>query len=104
MGSEMCIRDRGTTILLTTHYLEEAEQLCDKIAFINEGQIVAQGSSDDLSETYGVANLEDAYLSLVGRRELSRSHVEGGMDLQAQFEAKELEEEIAAEEGEEVAP
>jgi ABC-2 type transport system ATP-binding protein len=69
------INQEGTTILLTTHYLEEAEQLCDKIAFINEGEIVAQGSSGDLSAKYGVANLEDAYLALVGRKELSRSHV-----------------------------
>jgi ABC-2 type transport system ATP-binding protein len=71
------INQEGTTILLTTHYLEEAEQLCDKVAFINEGEIVAQGSSAELSERYGVANLEDAYLTLVGRAELSRSHVEG---------------------------
>jgi ABC-2 type transport system ATP-binding protein len=69
------INQEGTTILLTTHYLEEAEQLCDKIAFINEGEIVAQGSSAELAATYGVANLEDAYLALVGRRELSRSRV-----------------------------
>ena len=41
----------GTTILLTTHYLEEAEQLCDRIAFINDGQIVAQGSSRELADT-----------------------------------------------------
>jgi ABC-2 type transport system ATP-binding protein len=69
------INQEGTTILLTTHYLEEAEQLCDKIAFINEGQIVAQGSSGELAAKYGVASLEDAYLALVGRKELSRSHV-----------------------------
>jgi ABC-2 type transport system ATP-binding protein len=71
------INQEGTTILLTTHYLEEAEQLCDKIAFINEGRIIAQGSSEELAGSYGVANLEDAYLALVGRRELSRSRVEG---------------------------
>ena len=70
------INDEGTTILLTTHYLEEAEQLCDRIAFINEGNIVAQGSSGELASRYGVANLEDAYLELVGRKELSRSRVE----------------------------
>ncbi|HEX2127799.1 MAG TPA: ABC transporter ATP-binding protein [Solirubrobacterales bacterium] len=69
------INEEGTTILLTTHYLEEAEQLCDKIAFINHGEIVAQGSSAELAARYGVANLEDAYLALVGREELSRSHV-----------------------------
>jgi ABC-2 type transport system ATP-binding protein len=66
------INAEGTTILLTTHYLEEAEQLCDKIAFINDGQIVATGTSDELAAHYGVAGLEDAYLELVGRKELSR--------------------------------
>ena len=69
------INEEGTTILLTTHYLEEAEQLCDKIAFINEGRVVAQGTSSELSAQYGVGNIEDAYLELVGRKELSRSHV-----------------------------
>jgi ABC-2 type transport system ATP-binding protein len=70
------INQEGTTILLTTHYLEEADQLCDKIAFINQGEIVAQGSSAELAGRFDVANLEDAYLALVGRKELSRSHVE----------------------------
>ncbi len=69
------INAEGTTILLTTHYLEEAEQLCDRIAFINGGQIVAQGSSDELAAQYGVSGLEDAYLELVGRKELSRAQV-----------------------------
>jgi ABC-2 type transport system ATP-binding protein len=71
------INQEGTTILLTTHYLEEAEQLCDRIAFINEGQIIDQGSSSELAARYSVSNLEDAYLALVGRKELSRSHFEG---------------------------
>jgi len=70
------INAEGTTILLTTHYLEEAEQLCDKIAFINGGEIVAQGTSGELAARYGVASLEDAYLELVGRKELSRAHLE----------------------------
>jgi ABC-2 type transport system ATP-binding protein len=70
------INQEGTTILLTTHYLEEAEQLCDRIAFIAEGRIVGEGSAAELAASYGVANLEDAYLALVGRGELSRSHIE----------------------------
>jgi ABC-2 type transport system ATP-binding protein len=70
------INSEGTTILLTTHYLEEAEQLCDRIAFINDGQIVACGTSASLSDEYGVTSLEDAYLELVGRKELSRAHIE----------------------------
>jgi ABC-2 type transport system ATP-binding protein len=66
------INQEGTTILLTTHYLEEAEQLCDRIAFINDGQIVAEGTSAELAATFDVGSLEDAYLELVGRKELSR--------------------------------
>ena len=67
------VNREGTTILLTTHYLEEAERLCDRIAFINHGQIAANGTTDELAERYGVTNLEDAYLELVGRQELSRA-------------------------------
>jgi ABC-2 type transport system ATP-binding protein len=69
------INAEGTTILLTTHYLEEADQLCDRIAFIGGGEIVATGTSGELAARYGVASLEDAYLELVGRKELSRAHI-----------------------------
>jgi ABC-2 type transport system ATP-binding protein len=69
------INGEGTTILLTTHYLEEAEQLCDRIAFMNEGRIVATGTTEELAGEYGVSSLEDAYLGLVGRKELSRAHI-----------------------------
>lgn len=71
------INAEGTTILLTTHYLEEAEQLCSRVAFINEGEIVASGTNREVAERFGVSTLEDAYLELVGRKELSRAHVEG---------------------------
>ena len=69
------INAEGTTILLTTHYLEEADQLCSKVAFINDGQIVATGTSQELAAQFGVSSLEDAYLELVGRKELSRAHI-----------------------------
>jgi ABC-2 type transport system ATP-binding protein len=69
------INAEGTTILLTTHYLEEADELCDRIAFIGDGQIAAQGTSSDLATEYGVTSLEDAYLELVGRKELSRARI-----------------------------
>ena len=57
----------GLTILLTTHYLEEAEALCEEIALINEGRIVAQDASADLKERFGAANIEEVYLRVVGR-------------------------------------
>jgi ABC-type multidrug transport system ATPase subunit len=47
------INEEGTTILLTTHYLEEADQLCNRIAFIGEGRIAATGSSAELAAQYG---------------------------------------------------
>ena len=69
------INAEGTTILLTTHYLEEAEQLCDRIAFINGGRIVAEGTNQELAVEFDVGSLEDAYLELVGRNELSRAKI-----------------------------
>ncbi len=69
------INAEGTTILLTTHYLEEAEQLCNKIAFINDGQIVAKGTSDELAAQYGVV-VAGGRLPGAGRprRALARAH------------------------------
>jgi ABC-2 type transport system ATP-binding protein len=57
----------GTTILLTTHYLEEAEALCEDVALISGGQIVARADPQSLKEQYGVGSLEDVYLEAVGR-------------------------------------
>jgi len=56
----------GLTILLTTHYLEEAEALCEEIALINGGKIAAQGTSAELKERYGARNVEEVYLKVVG--------------------------------------
>ncbi len=50
------------TILLTTHYLEEAEALCERVAFIREGRIIAEGSVAELVERFGGSDLEDAYV------------------------------------------
>ena len=56
----------GLTILLTTHYLEEAEALCDEVGLINGGNIVAQGTSGDLKERYKARNIEEVYLKVMG--------------------------------------
>ncbi len=46
------LHEQGTTILLTTHYLEEAEALCEEIALIGAGQIMARDTADGLKERY----------------------------------------------------
>jgi ABC-2 type transport system ATP-binding protein len=61
------LHDEGTTILLTTHYLEEAEALCEDVALIAGGRIVARSDPQSLKEQYGVGTLEDVYLEAVGR-------------------------------------
>jgi ABC-2 type transport system ATP-binding protein len=52
----------GTTILLTTHYLEEAEALCEEIALIREGRLIARDSAHGLREHYGADTLADVYV------------------------------------------
>ena len=59
------LHSRGTTILLTTHYLEEAEALCEDIALIADGEIVARSTPDGLKRQFGVRTLEDVYLKAV---------------------------------------
>lgn len=59
----------GTTIVLTTHYLEEAEALCRNIAVINKGTIVINESMKGLLESRGHASLEQIYLDLIKKEE-----------------------------------
>ena len=58
-------REEETTVLLTTHYLEEAEALCERVAFMRGGRIVAEGSPGELVARYGGERLEDAYLEVM---------------------------------------
>jgi ABC-2 type transport system ATP-binding protein len=72
------IRAQGTTVIITTHYMDEAEQLCDRIAIIDEGKIISLDSPDkmidDLVATgferpkqVKAANLEDVFIHLTGK-------------------------------------
>jgi ABC-2 type transport system ATP-binding protein len=57
----------GTTIFFTTHYLDEAEAVADRIAIIDRGKIIATGTSKQLAKQTGTQTLEEAYLELTGR-------------------------------------
>lgn len=58
------IRKTGCTIVLTTHYVEEAEALCDRVAILRHGHLVEQGTPDALCTRHSAATLEDVVLAL----------------------------------------
>ena len=71
------IRDKGTTVIITTHYMDEAEYLCDRVAIIDKGKIIAMDSPDKLIDALvatgferpremKLANLEDVFIQLTG--------------------------------------
>lgn len=69
MEKLMELRDSGTTMVYTTHYMEEAEQLCGRVAIIDEGQIIAEGTPKLLIEQdSGSSNLGEVFLSLTGKQ------------------------------------
>jgi ABC-2 type transport system ATP-binding protein len=72
------IRAQGTTVIITTHYMDEAEQLCDRIAIMDEGRIISLDSPDKMiddlvssgferSKQVKAASLEDVFIQLTGR-------------------------------------
>jgi len=62
--------DRGTAVLLSTHILEIAEHMCDRIGIINQGKMVASGTMEELrSLGRGETSLEDIFLDLTGGAE-----------------------------------
>ncbi|MEK4436657.1 MULTISPECIES: ABC transporter ATP-binding protein [unclassified Paenibacillus] len=72
------LSDSGTTVFLTTQYLEEAEQLADRIAILHEGRIIASGTLSDLKKLIPTAKveyvekqptLEDIFLAVIGKKE-----------------------------------
>ena len=72
------IRDNGTTVIITTHYMDEAEKLCDRIAIMDEGKIISLNSPDKMIDELvatgferpkqvKLANLEDVFIHLTGK-------------------------------------
>lgn len=63
------LREEGCCIIMATHVMQEVTHLCDDVIVIAKGQTVAQGSPDEICRRTGIANLEDAFVSLVGTDE-----------------------------------
>ena len=63
------LRDEGKTVLFSSHVMQEVSALCDHIVVITLGKIVASGTPDELRQTTGQANLEDAFVTVIGSEE-----------------------------------
>lgn len=59
-------RQNGKTILLSSHSMNEVEKLCDRIVIIHKGKLVEQGSVNEIKNKYGMNNLEEIFISLIG--------------------------------------
>lgn len=63
------LREVGHTVLFSSHIMQEVASLCDNIVIIARGQVVAQGSPDELRQQAGQADLEDAFVDIIGSGE-----------------------------------
>jgi ABC-2 type transport system ATP-binding protein len=79
------LKSKGRTVILTTHYLDEAEQLCDRVAIINHGRIVAMGTAEDIIETHGSGER----LEIHGTEELA-AYVRANTNLEVEYKGKGL--------------
>ncbi|MEM3957699.1 MAG: ABC transporter ATP-binding protein [Thermoproteota archaeon] len=62
------LKAEGKTVILTTHYMEEAEELCDRVGIIDHGRLIALGSPRELVSDGEVGSLEELFIKLTGRR------------------------------------
>ena len=60
-------KTQGKTIILTTHYMEEVEELCDRVGIIDHGKLIALGTPQELIAKAQVKNLEDFFIKMTGR-------------------------------------
>src|SRR6185437_11580839 len=59
-------KNEGMTVFFSTHYMEEAERIAERIAIIDKGKIIATGTAEELKQETGADSLEDAFLKLTG--------------------------------------
>ncbi|MFN2217182.1 MAG: ABC transporter ATP-binding protein [Anaerolineae bacterium] len=62
------LKGEGKTVILTTHYIEEAQSLSDRVGIIDYGELIALGSPEELMEEHGAQDLEGVFLEITGRR------------------------------------
>lgn len=62
------LKKKNKSVILTTQYMEEAEELCDRVGIIDHGKLIALGSPKQLKEKFGAKNLEEVFIQLTGRK------------------------------------
>ena len=62
------LKEQNKTVILTTHYIEEAQALSDRVGIIDYGELMAMGTPEELMETYEAQDLETVFLKITGRR------------------------------------
>jgi ABC-2 type transport system ATP-binding protein len=62
------LQEKGRTVILTTHYIEEAEALADRVGIIDNGRLIALDTPGNLMEEHGAGNLEEVFIGLTGHR------------------------------------
>ena len=67
-------REMGNTILYSTHYMEEAEYLCDRVVMIHQGKIISEGTPAGLKQSLGKENLRDVFSELIVREGIADEH------------------------------
>jgi sodium transport system ATP-binding protein len=72
------LREHGKCILFSTHIMREAEKLCDRIAILHRGHILAEGTLEELRDQHHQRDLEELFFQLISRHDASQSSTEDG--------------------------
>jgi ABC-2 type transport system ATP-binding protein len=71
-GLQSLCDDRGTALLVTSHNMVEVERLCERVVFLAQGRIVADGTASEVAAVFGRGDLEEVFIHLAAEREAAR--------------------------------
>jgi sodium transport system ATP-binding protein len=73
LGTVMALRDHGKCVLFSTHIMREAEKLCDRLAIMHRGQILAEGTLEELRDRHHQRDLEELFFQLISQHDEART-------------------------------
>jgi ABC-2 type transport system ATP-binding protein len=78
MNLEGLSRDGGLTLVISSHNMLDVERVCDRVVFLSDGRVVADGTPDEVAAGFGIDNLEDVFVHLAGEGPAAESTAPGG--------------------------